>query len=116
MCTICGTPLELSASPQAERERELIRRLIDQGLSKPEIKDALVAEYGPEVLAIPDDEGFDLTAWLLPPAILVLVGGAIAAGLWRRRSDAREAGEGGAAPLAPAEAQRLDRDLTAYDR
>ena len=51
MCPICGTTLELSDSPQAERERELIRGLIAEGRSKDEIKDALVAEFGSAVLA-----------------------------------------------------------------
>ena len=66
MCPICGTMLELSEAPQAERERAFIRRLIAEGQSKDEIKDELVAEYGPEVLAVPDTEGFDLVAWILP--------------------------------------------------
>ena len=66
MCPICGTLLQLSDSPQAERERELIRRLIAEGRDKEQIKDALVAEYGEDVLATPGSTGFDLTAWVLP--------------------------------------------------
>ena len=57
MCPICGTSLQLSQSPQAERERAFIQDLIGQGATKDEVKDALVAEYGPEVLATPDTEG-----------------------------------------------------------
>src|SRR5947208_9975820 len=53
MCTVCGTTLELSESPQADRERALIRGLIAKGEDKQQIKDALVAEYGPNVLALP---------------------------------------------------------------
>ena len=49
MCPICGTLLELSEAPQAERERVFIRNLIAAGATKEEIKDALVAEYGEEV-------------------------------------------------------------------
>ena len=67
MCTICGTTLGLATeAPQAEQERDLIRELIADGLTKDEIKAELVAEYGPEVLATPDDEGFDLAAWIVP--------------------------------------------------
>ena len=66
MCPICGTPLNLAAAPQAERERAFIRRLIARGQSKEEIKDALVREYGPEVLATPESDGFDLAAWAVP--------------------------------------------------
>jgi hypothetical protein len=45
MCVVCGVPLELATeAPQAIQERNLIRRLIEQGLTKEEIKDRLVAE------------------------------------------------------------------------
>ena len=53
MCPICGTLLELAESPQAERERVYISRLIAEGKTKAEIKDALVAQYGDRVLALP---------------------------------------------------------------
>jgi len=43
MCPVCGTVLEHAFAPQAERERALIRRLIAEGRTKEEIKDALVA-------------------------------------------------------------------------
>ena len=46
MCPICGTLLELAESPQAQRERVLVKRLIAAGKSKAEIKDILVAQYG----------------------------------------------------------------------
>ena len=47
MCTICGTLLAESDSPQAEGERALIRNLIAQCRTKDQIKEALVAQYGP---------------------------------------------------------------------
>jgi cytochrome c-type biogenesis protein CcmH len=112
MCPICGTPLEHSQAPQAERQRALIRRLIARGATKDEVKNALVAEYGEEVLAVPDDEGFELTAWVLPPAALLLAAGAIAVLLVRRR---REAAVQPPA-LDPADAERLERDLAESDR
>ena len=114
MCTICGTLLAESDSPQAERERALIRKLIDQGEDKDQIKDALVAEYGPRVLATPSGHGFDLLAWLVPGAaiLLVLVAGGFA--LARQRSRAS-----GAAPPEPeldqSDLSRLDRDMSSYD-
>ena len=63
MCIVCGVPLELATeAPQANQERDFIRELIAQGLTKDEIKDRLVAEFGSEVLATPDNSGFDLAA------------------------------------------------------
>jgi cytochrome c-type biogenesis protein CcmH len=114
MCPICGTTLQLSDSPQADREKDLIRRLIDQGLTKQQIKDELVAQYGQDVLATPGDSGFDLTAWLLPIAGFVVAAGAIGAALWRWRRRARGDSP---TPMAPAgeRAERLDSDIAKYD-
>ena len=66
MCLVCGTTLNVSDSPQADRERAFIRALIDRGETKGQIKAALVAQYGPRVLASPPDSGFDLTVWIVP--------------------------------------------------
>jgi cytochrome c-type biogenesis protein CcmH/NrfF len=112
MCPICGTTLELSESPQADRQREFIRALIDEGRSKDEVKDALVAEYGEDVLAVPGDEGFDLAAWVIP--ILGIVGAAVAIGLAiARLGRGRAAAQGPA--VDPEQSARLDRDMKGYD-
>jgi cytochrome c-type biogenesis protein CcmH len=116
MCPICGTPLELATeAPQAQRERELIERLIADCRSKEEVKQVLVAEFGSEVLALPEDEGFDLAAYLVPAlGILVGAGALLFAALrWRRRRP------GGASSVGPAPAgeasRRLDADIDRYD-
>jgi cytochrome c-type biogenesis protein CcmH len=114
MCPICGTTLELSDSPQAERERELIRGLIAEGRSKDEIKDALVAEYGEDVLAAPDSGGFDLTAWVIPALGIGLGAGAV--GLAIARMGRRRSGDDrGGSAIGAEEDARLDRDMSSYD-
>jgi cytochrome c-type biogenesis protein CcmH len=116
MCVVCGVPLELATeSPQAIQERNLIRHLIAQGLTKDEIKDRLVAEYGDEVLATPSDSGFDLAAWLVPGAAIVVAAVAIAIGLrrWRRRGDGGS-GEPPEPAVTDAESKRIDEDLARY--
>ncbi len=93
MCIVCGVVLEHAIdAPQAIQEREFIRDLIAQGLTKDEIKDRLVDEFGSEVLAIPEASGFDLAAWLVPGVAIVVAGGAIFVGLrrWRRAGIYRE--------------------------
>jgi cytochrome c-type biogenesis protein CcmH/NrfF len=119
MCPICGTALNLSGAPQADRERAFIRRQIAAGKTKEEIKDALVAQYGTEVLAEPQRSGFDLTAWLAPVAAILAAALAIAVGLlrWRRtgRNDGGPPRSGGTSQLEPAEAERLEADLARYD-
>jgi cytochrome c-type biogenesis protein CcmH len=113
MCPICGTTLQLSQSPQADRERAFIQRLIAEGRTKEEIQDALVAEYGPEVLALPESEGFDLAAWLVPGLAILAAAVGIVVGLWRWR---RARCDAPATPaLDPAEGERLDSDLARYD-
>ncbi|MCC2662475.1 MAG: hypothetical protein K0R41_1762 [Geminicoccaceae bacterium] len=121
MCPICGVTLELATeAPQAIQERQFIRERIAEGQTKDEIKDALVAEFGPEVLAVPEAKGFDLAAWLVPGAVIVAAGGAILIGLRRwRREGGGSAGNGSAEPpadaLEPEDSRRLDADLARYD-
>jgi cytochrome c-type biogenesis protein CcmH len=113
MCTICGTLLAESDSPQADRERALIRQLIDQGKDKDQIKDALVAEYGPRVLATPSGHGFDLLAWLVPGVGILLAGGAI--GYFAVSRSRRRSGEPEPPALDASERSRLDEDMARYD-
>jgi cytochrome c-type biogenesis protein CcmH len=116
MCPVCGTPLALAENaPQAERERVFIQRMIDQGKSKEEIKDALVAEFGSEVLALPDDEGFDLAAYLVPALAILgaLAAIALAATRWRRSKPSAAAANGPS--LDARDSKRLDEDLKSYD-
>ena len=98
MCPICGTLLELSDSPQARREKAFIAEMIAAGKSKAEIKDALVDEYGPEVLAQPEGSGFELSAYLVPAIALLVAAVALAVGVarWRRHGG----GDGDGTPAA----------------
>lgn len=120
MCVVCGTVLNISTSAIADDEREFIQNGIDAGQSKDEIKRALVAEFGPDVLAMPDRDGFNLAVYLVPAVLGVLgvVGVVFAARRWRHaRSPDRDATDGGdGRALQPAEEQRLTAELAAFDR
>ena len=85
MCPVCGTPLALSESPSADRERAFIQRRIDEGRSKEQIKRALVSEFGEDVLAMPPGRGFSLTAYLVPIAVLAVAFASLIVTLRRRR-------------------------------
>ncbi|MBW8059832.1 MAG: hypothetical protein FVQ78_05750 [Solirubrobacterales bacterium] len=116
MCPICGTLLELSDSPQARRQKVFIAEMIAAGRSKEQIKDALVAEYGREVLALPRGSGFDLSAYLVPVLAFVVAAVALALGVRRWRRDAGPPGAQSAAPGPRGEdAERLEDDLARYD-
>ena len=119
MCPVCGTLLQLAESPQAQRERVFIERQVDAGKSEAEIKDALVAEYGNAVLALPPDSGFSLSAYLVPILAFLVAAVALAFGVlrWRRAGGGRGEGEAAAPAAAPSEqdSERLDADLARYD-
>ena len=108
MCPTCNVPLNVAESPQADEQRAFMRELIARGADEQEVKRALVAEYGEDVLALPDARGFGAAAYVVPPVLvaalaLLLV---VLVPRWRRRP---------AAPPAPAlsaaDAARLDEDL-----
>lgn len=115
MCPICGTLLQLAEAPQAERQRAFIERQIDAGRGKEEIKRALVAQYGSEVLAEPDDSGFDLSAYVVPAVgfLAALVALAVGVGRWRRAAGGG-AGDAAGGPEGE-DAKRLDADMARYD-
>jgi cytochrome c-type biogenesis protein CcmH len=117
MCPICGTLLELAESPQAQRERVLVKHLIAEGKTKAEVKDELVAQYGPAVLALPGGSGFDLSAYLVPVIAFVVAALALAFGVLRWRRAAKPPGPGGTPASGPQgeDAERLDADLARYD-
>jgi len=117
MCPVCGTALNLSFSPQADRERAFIRREIAEGKTKEQIKSDLVEQYGTNVLAEPPKSGFDLTAWLVPGLAILVAAVAIGLGLWRwrRAGRSREAAAPPEGAVDPSERERLDSDLARYD-
>jgi cytochrome c-type biogenesis protein CcmH len=118
MCPVCGTPLGLaSEAPQAERERAYIEDLIADCRSKAEIKEALVAQFGDAVLALPGDEGgdddlSDVLVYVIPAIAIVAAAGGIAFALtrWRGR---RPSAPG--TPLAGGDDGKVDRDMERYD-
>ena len=117
MCPICGTLLELAESPQAKREKVFVAKLVAGGKSKAEIKDALVAQYGPAVLAQPKASGFDLSAYLVPIVAILVAAAVLAFSVARWRRDGKRSPPPRGTEGAPGgeEAERLDADLSRYD-
>ena len=117
MCPVCGTLLELAESPQAQQEKAFVARLVAAGRTKAQIKDALVAQYGTEVLALPQGSGFDLSAYLVPIVAFAIAVIALAFGVmrWRRDGDRHDRERPAASGPSPEDAERLDADLARYD-
>jgi len=113
VCPTCKTTLDQSDSPIARRMKQVIRNSLAEGKTEAQIRDQLVAQFGPAVVAEPPKKGFDLLAWLVPLGILA--GGAVGVGAiawgWRRR----RADEPPPAPLDPALERRVDAELERFD-
>ena len=116
MCQVCGVPLALANSLEADRERALISKLVDRCDTVGQIESAMVAQYGPSILASPGSHGFAIAAWLVPVAGVLGAALAIAAVivLARRRHGEHETGHP-AAPVSASEDARLDATLSAFN-
>jgi cytochrome c-type biogenesis protein CcmH len=114
VCPVCETTLDQSNAPVALRMKAFVRARIAAGDSEQQIKDALVAQFGPEVLAKPPDGGFGLLAWLLP--LLALAAGAIAVAVlirsWSRRRERSAPSED---RLDPELDRLVDDELARFD-
>jgi len=128
MCVTCKVPLNIAEGAQPDSQRALIRDLIAQGKTKAQIKQQLVAEYGENVLALPESEGVGVTAYAIPLVLGAIVLGSLALLVprWRRRPAAGVATGEPAGPadtatddtlaLSDVDRARLDEDLARYDR
>lgn len=117
MCPACGTTLAQSDSAAAAQVKRVIRDRIAAGDTKSEIKAVLVRSYGKSILAAPPKHGFDLLAWLLPLAGVVVAAGLLGVAAWRwsrARSEPAPppvASSNGRSRLDPELERRLDEEL-----
>ncbi len=72
-CPVCeNTPLDVCETQACKQWRELIRLKLSEGWTEKEIKQYFVDNYGARVLSEPPPEGFNLLAYFVPPAIILL--------------------------------------------
>ncbi len=111
MCLQCGVPLNLAEdAPSAKRERAFIQQMVDQCKSKDQIKTALVAQFGNNILADPKSKA----TWLVPAIgfVAAILGLGFGVFQWRKRRVAP-------VPLAPSatptgDEARLEADMDRY--
>lgn len=113
VCPVCETTLDQSNAPVAQRMKLFIRERIAAGDSEREIKDALVAEFGPGVLATPRKSGFGLLAWILP--LTALAAGAVTVAVLVRSWSRRRTLSSPEAPLDPELERRVDEELARFE-
>lgn len=86
----CGCGLTVHSCPHLQCGsgiplKQEAAELVSQGLDKEEIFARFREKYGEKILSSPVPEGFNLTAWILPFAV-VLAGGGVVFGALRRWS------------------------------
>jgi cytochrome c-type biogenesis protein CcmH len=120
ICPTCHESLAASSSPIADRMRAFIRARIAAGDTKSEIKAKLVDQFGESVLAAPPKSGFNLLAWLLPLAGIVVAATilGVLAYRWsrgRKPPDPADPSANGRFHLDPELERRLDEELAHFD-
>ena len=120
ICPTCHESLAASSSPIADRMRAFIRARIAAGDTKSEIKAKLVDQFGESVLAAPPKSGFNLLAWLLPLAGIVVAATilGVLAYRWsrgRKTPDPADPSANGRFHLDPELERRLDEELAHFD-
>ena len=118
MCDTCNVPLYIAESPRADQLRREIRTLIAQGQDEEQVKATLKARYGPDILALPEESGFSLGAYLIPilVAIALLAIAAILVARWRRRGRESAPNDPGSDPGSAEDRARLDAELERFGR
>jgi cytochrome c-type biogenesis protein CcmH/NrfF len=118
MCIECNVPLNIAEAAQADATRTQMRRLLDRDLSEQQVLDQLVEDYGPNILASPKAEGFNVLAYLVPVLALaaLLACGAVLLPRWKRNRAEAGSGEDDIPPpdLSRADTERLDAELARY--
>jgi cytochrome c-type biogenesis protein CcmH/NrfF len=118
LCTVCNEPLDMSSGPFADRERAVIRHWIAAGLTKSQIEQKLVDQFGRNVLLSPPTSGFNVIAWVLPIAGGIVAALLIGFGAWRwsrRRESGPPDSPQPATRVEPDLERRLDEELARYD-
>jgi cytochrome c-type biogenesis protein CcmH len=115
MCPTCNTTLDQSDSAVANRIRVYIRKRVDACATADRIKQELVDQFGPAILAAPPKKGFDLLAWWLPIGGLVVGAAAIGVGVWRWSRHGDDEPPPSGRGLDPELERRVDEALSAYE-
>jgi cytochrome c-type biogenesis protein CcmH len=107
-CPVCdGQSVADSDSAASRAIRTEIVRLVEEGRSPDEVRDAISASFGDDVQLTPPASGFAGLVWVLPVVVLVVALVAVGTALarWRRRE-----------PSSPSDADRALVDQALRDR
>ena len=95
VCPVCpAETIDQSQVPLAKQMRGIVREKLAAGEQREAILDFFVDRYGDQVLAAPPKSGFNLVAWSVPIAGMMLGLGALIFLLRRMRADSGGSGYG----------------------
>jgi cytochrome c-type biogenesis protein CcmH/NrfF len=95
-CPVCESQSVADSDVAASRAiRAEIARLVEEGRSPSEVRDAIAASFGDEVQLIPPASGFAGLVWVLPVVALIVAIAGVSAAItrWRRSPRATPADE-----------------------
>jgi cytochrome c-type biogenesis protein CcmH len=122
ICPVCKpATLDQSDAEIARRMKAVIAERIAAGDTKSEIKDRLVDQFGPQVLAAPPRSGFNWLAWVLPIAGLGLGVVVVGAAAWRwsrlreRPAELPLESSNGRRAIDPELERRLEEELARFE-
>ncbi len=73
ICPVCqGESVASSPATIAQQMRGVIRQQLQEGESEQQVIQYFKDRYGPQIVWTPQWQGFDLVAWLVPIALLLL--------------------------------------------
>jgi cytochrome c-type biogenesis protein CcmH len=108
-----GLTLADCPSPNAFDLRKDIQARLERGESRESIVDALVAQYGTQLLSDPSDTPIGRVVWGVPFLLAVLAAGVLA--IFVRRMTRGQLVESGGVTETSAVRSRLDEELAALD-
>ena len=112
-CPVCqGESVATSSATLAGQMRVVIRQQLQAGQSEQQVLQYFAARYGNQILLTPPQQGFNLLAWLIPVAMLLLCMGLVSFVVrgWRAQSRLQFAEERDQA----SEASLVDLELEQY--
>lgn len=108
--------LDMCPSPEAGALRDSVLAMAAGGMTSGQIVEAVIARRGEQMRILPEQRGVGLWAWILPPAILIIGAGVVAARLVAlRRGRAGAAGEPSAA-MNEVERAQVEAALRQFER
>lgn len=113
-CCMTNTVAEHYSGASSQMKAE-IRQMLAQGKTEQEVLDYYVAQHGPQILSVPPAHGFNLTAYLVPMAMLLLGAVALVFVVRKWRDHGKAETSTPTAELDPEYVKRVKKELAERD-